>query len=155
MTDQNVAGFDAGLFLNTTVDTALQTKSDPIPIGPYRAVIKDLGFRTGSSEKGPWIAMDVSYSLDAPDVATKLNRKELTARQSGFITLDSNGKIASGPNQNVWVGKIFEAVGMNKPGVTIGQLKGAGPLQVMIGHRPNKDDATIVYDEVKSVAKAA
>lgn len=154
-TSVQIPGFDAGMFLNTTVDTALPTRTEPVPQGEYLAVIKDLALRTGlGKDQKPYVSLDITYQLDAPEVAAKLNRRDLTVRQSMFIDLNASGGLASGPNQNVKLGKVKEAVGQNKAGVPLGALKGAGPIKVMVGHRADKDDSTMVYDEVKAVAKA-
>lgn len=153
--NDNAPSFDAGLFLNTASDAPLATRSEPIPVGEYLGVIKDLAVRSGMGKDGKqWISLDIQYQLDAPDVAAKLNRKELVARQSNFIDLDASGKLTTGPNQNVWLGKVKDAVGQNRPGIPLGALKGAGPVKVFVGHRADKNDATIVYDEVKAVTKA-
>lgn len=139
------------LFENTTTE-ANETTFTPIPEGEYTATIDKLKMR---SPKEGMALLDIVYDIDDPDLAQRLNRQKVTVRQSVFLDIE-NGKLATGPNQNVDLGRVREAVGQNQPGKpwAPSMLEGAGPVKIIVGHRQDKTDPAKVYDDVKKVARA-
>lgn len=151
-----MGNFDPEVFLNATVEGEMSTKYSPIPIdekdtyGP--AFVDRVDLRGGESEKGPWVVLDVLWNIQDEELKKTLNRDKVTCRQSIFLDLSPSGAIASGTNQNVKLGKLREAVGQNGPEPWApSMLVGAGPCEVRISHRPDKNDSDLVYDEVSAV----
>lgn len=146
--------FDPNTFLQQTITDANATRLTPIPEGEYLAVIDKLGIRT--NDKGT-IMLDVIWAVLDETVKQTLGMDKPTVKQTCFLDLDANGKLATGDNKNVQVGRVREAVGQNIAGQAWGpnMLQGAGPAKIKITLRPDKDDPTLIYNDVKGVAKAA
>lgn len=149
--------FDPEAFLDTTVDAPMETKRTPIPEGDqYIGTIKDLKLRTAKDR----VIADITWSvLNVPEeVKARLGfQTDPTSRQSIFLDFDGNGRLATGPNMNVQLGRLREALGQNQPGMAwkMLMLKGAGPAQLKVSNRPDPRDASIIYDEVASVTRLA
>lgn len=144
--------FDTDALLEATVTEANETSFTPIPEGEYTGIIEDVKVR---NPKEGVTFLDIVWNLDEPELAQRMNRDKVTVRQSVFLDV-ADGKIASGPNQNVDLGRIREAVGQNQPGKpwSPAMLRGAGPAKVMVSQRPDKDDPSRIYSDVKKVARA-
>lgn len=144
--------FDTDALLEATVTEANETSFTPIPEGEYTGIIEDVKVR---NPKEGVTFLDIVWNLDEPELAQRMNRDKVTVRQSVFLDV-ADGKIASGPNQNVDLGRVREAVGQNQPGKpwSPAMLRGAGPAKVMVSQRPDKDDPSKVYSDVKKVARA-
>ena len=80
--------------------------------------------------------------------------ERISVKQSLFLDIDGSGALAFGANKNVKLGKLREALGQNNPGQSwnIQMLAGAGPLRIKVGSRPDKNDSTIIYNDVKATA---
>lgn len=148
--------FNPDEFLSSNVDGALSTRLDPTPEGEYKATIKDVAkprlIQPKDPTKAPFAVIDIVWLLDAPDLAAKLGRKELTVRQGVMLDI-AGGKLDTAKGKNITLGRLREAVKQNGPGSwSPTQLVGAGPAVVMVTHRPDKDNSDIVYDEIRKVA---
>lgn len=100
---------------------------------------------------------DVTYLLQAPEVAAKLGREKLTVRQSFFIDFTEDGKqFDMGKGRNIALNKVRAAVGQNDPGKpwSLKKLEGAGPVKVQVKLRPDKNNSDVIYNDVGSVGKA-
>lgn len=144
--------FDVDALLENTTTESNETSFTPIPEGEYTATISSVKAR---SPKEGMALLDIVYDIDDPDLAQRLNRQKVTVRQSVFLDIE-NGKLATGPNQNVDLGRVREAVGQNQAGKpwAPSMLEGAGPVRIIVGHRQDKNDPAKVYDDVKKVARA-
>jgi len=142
--------FDPELFMSTSVDAEMATKYDPVPEGEYTGVIKSVAIR---NPKENMVILDVTWDIDDPALAERLGRESVTVRQSVFLDISDSGGIAVGPNKNVGLGRLREAVGQNNPGPwSPAMLEGAGPARITVEHRIDGENT---YDGVKRVAKAA
>ena len=76
-------------------------------------------------------------------------------RQDIWLDLDESGRIAQGKNKNVRLGRVRSAVGQNTDGQpwSPSQLRGAGPVLIMVGHRYNKETGEGPYSDVKRITK--
>ena len=96
------------------------------------------------------VRLDVtSKLLDVASLEETMGMDRLTVRQGLFLDIGANGAIAIGPNKNVKLGRLRDAVGQNKDCKwNFAMLKGAGPLKIAVSVKPDKDDPTIVYNRV-------
>lgn len=148
--------FDAMAFMNATMDQALDTRILPMPEGEYLAQVEKLVPRTGTGKNGEnWTAVDVFYAITGPEVEA-MNLKKKVVKGGFMLDLLPNGNLDLGPQKNVAFGRFREALGMNVPGQPFSPAMAVGQMvKVRIKHRPNPDNAEIVYDEVAAVTRAA
>lgn len=146
--------FDTDSFLSIAVPSGLSTRYTPIPVGEYPAVIHDVKLRRTNNGS---VILEVMWDLQAPDIQEKLNMKELRARQSIFLDFDASKNppgLDMSENKNVQLGRLLEAVGRREQGLpSFNQLIGLGPCKVSVTHRPNQDDPTQVFAEIKTAVR--
>ena len=149
--------FDAAVFEQMVIDQANETKTTPVPVGDYEAMIDKVRVKSVKLSKGDRAGtevpiLEVTFHIDDDKVAEQLNRDKVLSRMDIWLDVEG-GALAVGPNKNVRLGRLREAVGMNKPGKSFSfmQLEGAGPVKVQVNHRTVNED---VYDEVVGVAAA-
>lgn len=148
--------FDPQAFLDQTEKGAIDTSYEPIPEADYQAQIgmeaNDLNVRTGTGANGTWMALDLNWYIDDPALEEELGRKPLRVRQSVFLDLTESGSLDMSKGKNRQLGILREAVGQNQEGKAWSprQLQGA-VARITVGHRQNKEDPSIIYDEVRRV----
>lgn len=149
--------FDPNLFLDQTTTEAGSTQIVPIPVGEYNAVIDDIEIRPWTSQKDPsksGIALDVKWMIDSPEVREFLQRDQVIAKQGIMIDLTEDGHgLDWGKGRNVGLGRLREALGLNKPGepFSFRMLKGR-VAKVSIKHRVEGEN---IYNDVAGVARMA
>jgi hypothetical protein len=142
--------FDPDKFMTQAAGTG-STTFEPIPEKEYRAMFEDVVVRALPSGS---IVADVNFILNDPEVAKQLGREKLTVKSGIFLDTTPNGGFDMSKGKNLKLNKLRDAVGQNKEGWKLSDLKGAGPLSVIVSHRRDKDNAEIVYPDVKSFGKA-
>lgn len=146
--------FDASSFLNTPMGEANATRRDPLPAGETFGTITKVEMAHGTSDKGPWRKLNATIEVGDPSYLASAARTKATLTYGIMLDLTDTGTIAMGPNVNVRLGKLREATGVNQPGKALTEMVGR-PIKIMVGHRPDANDPTVLYDEVKAVAKYA
>ncbi|KKN74519.1 hypothetical protein LCGC14_0389360 [marine sediment metagenome] len=143
--------FDAESFMSQAVDGEMETRYTPIPDNNYVAMLSD---KLTLREVNDSPVVDVLYIIDDEELRAKMDVEELIVKQSLFTDVNDDGRIAFGTNKNVKLGRLRAALGQNVAGQTwnFQMLAGAGPVRIKVGHRPDKNDPTIVYNEVNAVA---
>jgi hypothetical protein len=151
----SMTDFDPDAFMASSTDEANAEHFDPIPEGEYPAIVKKVEVGQFQGKKDPsktYTSMNVTWVIDAPQIAESLGREELTSRQSVFLDINDSGNLDTGPNKNVGLGKLRAAVGQNQPGKpwSPAMLEGAGPCMVKVEHVIRDEDT---FDNVTRVAK--
>jgi hypothetical protein len=143
--------FDPELFMDAEVEGEMETKYTPIPDGDYVAMIDE---KLDLKEVNGQPVVDLYHIIDDPELAEKMAMERISVKQSLFLDVADDGSLAFGPNKNVKLGKLREALGQNQAGQiwSIKMLAGAGPLRIKVGSRPDRNDATIIYNDVKATA---
>lgn len=161
--------FDANAFVSSATDP-LATQFEVCPEGEWQMMIdtdpKQLAETTdedkvyvgikhhaGVSEKSgkPYDFYDWTLNCVVidPRVKQKLGRENVNVRMRLGLDLE-NGRLATGPNKNVNLGRLRDALGQNVGGWTPQQLLGAGPFIGKVTHTTVKDN---VYADVTRAAK--
>jgi len=146
--------FDPDSFLNNSAEGEMQTQYEPIPEDDYMAVIEAVKPKQVETKDGPRIVMDVTWAIDNPELAENLGRKNLTVRQSIWLDTTETGTLDAGPNKNVQLGRLREAVGQNGKGKwKPADLIGAGPCLIRVVNNPDKNDPSRIYENVTRVTQ--
>ena len=150
-----MSAFDISVLEETIIDAANATSIVPVPEGEYEGIIEDYNFRkTIETKRGERLPLDIYWRIHDEALQKKLNRETVTAKQGMLLEVNEDGSLAVGPGQNVDLGRLRAALGMNGKNFSFLKLKGAGPARILITHRQDEktDD---VYSEVRKVVPAS
>lgn len=107
----------------------------------------------GVSDKGPYDFWQLELVALCQDEGEKqrLGRNKISVRMRVNLDLDPNsGRLEVGPNKNVALGKLRDALGQNGPGWTPQRLLGAGPFIGKVKHTQSKGNT---YADIERVTK--
>lgn len=140
--------FDPDVFMQTTVDQPLETEFKLCPEGEFPAMIGDFdstafsqidfeykkGDRAG--QPGTMTKFDCPFIINDDTAKQALGRDNVIVTKQMILDIDPATKgLDFGPNKNVPLGQVRDAVGQNNPGPWApGQLRGAGPVIVQVKH---------------------
>lgn len=133
----------------------LATTFEKIPVADYKATTKEFTRPRkfeAKDDKPAAVAVDLVWEIHDEPLRQRLGRQSLTVRQQFWLTLDADGKIASGKNENVRFGQFLDAVGANY---------GGNPFQASLGktalihviYEKDRNDPTREYERVERVTK--
>lgn len=149
--------FNADDLMNDSVSDAMDTKFIAIPPGEWTAIIDKLELKSDVSKKTgeAYLVCNITWSITDDSVKKAVGLEKATIRQSFFPDITEAGKLDYSKGKNVALGRIREAVGMNKPGESfnLGMLNGAGPALIHVVATPARDGSGEIYSNVKSVGK--
>lgn len=153
------SNFDPNVFLNQELSGSNETKFTPIPEGDEKAWIDDLGMDSYDDPvRGNVPILIITYALtdDTGKLKELLQMDKPTVQDRLFLDLNPDGTIAFGPNKNVKLGRVREAVGQNDPKKKwqFNMLRGAGPVLLKIDHTYNKQNEG-PFAHVARIVKAA
>lgn len=144
--------FDPEIFLQSSIQGANDTKTIPVPIGEYTAVIEKITPRQWQSKDGSQtgIALDVQWLIDDQSVKEALGRDSVTCKQ-GIMLDTNNGALDMSKGKNIGLGRLREAVGLNDPSKPFSFHELPGRVaKISVSHRISGEDT---YSEVKAVSK--
>ena len=143
------SAFDPATFMNQETEGPMETRYTPLPEKDYTATIGDGENDVVVRKAEDSILLDVTYVVHDAELAEKMGMERLSVRQGIFLDVGANGVIELGPNKNVKLGRLREALGQNKPGPwNFAMLRGAGPILISVTIKPDKDDPTVQYNRV-------
>jgi len=146
-----MSNFDPQSFLDASITEANDTKVIPVPVGEYLGVIEKVTPRQWQSKDGTQsgIAIDIIWLIEDQDVKTFLGRDEVKCKQGIMFDMLPSGALDMSKGKNIGLGRLREAVGMNKPGQAFSfqSLPGLS-AKVSVKHRLVEDDT---FAEVKGV----
>ena len=151
--------FNPDTFLSMETRDGLQTKYMPIPSGEYKAFVDGVEARTVKGQNGDSPVLTVTFEIrDADAVKKQMGMREdqkMTVRNDYWLDLNESGGFDIGPNKNVKLGILRDALGQNRPGEPWSpmMMNGQGPLLIQLGIDTSKKDAEVEYNVVKRVTK--
>lgn len=155
-----MSNFDPAVFESIIIEDANETKSTPIPEGEYNAIADSVRIRSVDITKGERAGttvpiLEVMWQImdDTGKLAELLNRDKIVVRQDIWLDVQ-DGALSFGPNLNVGLGRLREAVGLNKPGkpFSFKMIEGQGPVRISVTQKVQ--DSGDVYNNVSKVMKA-
>jgi len=153
--------FNPEELLHSGMNEASSTNIIPVPLGDWEGTLGKPSFRQAVIKKGERIGdtmtfMDINISFhDNPEVVEECKRPKPSVRHSIILTLSEDGSgISEEEGENVDLGRLREACGMNEPGedFTPAMLEGQRVV-IAIKHVPDEKDSDIIYANVKAVRK--
>ena len=149
MPETELSTFDPETFLTTEIVGEMETRYTPIPDGEYSSTIDEIAIRVIDNDSGRSILLDVTHLIHDEELAENMGMERLTVRQGIWLDVSDNGAVELGPNKNVKLARLREAVGQNSGGPwNFNMLKGAGPLFVTVGHKVDDGDPTVIYNRI-------
>lgn len=141
--------FDEDAFMSSTSEGEMDTEFTPVPVGEYPAVVKKLATRSGSSEKGDWAVLDVTWGIDDAQVSKITGFDSPSVRQSIFLDVTESGGLDLGKGKNINLGQLREALGQNGSGAWSPSMLEGNVATILVEHRLY-DGRT--FADVKSVS---
>lgn len=138
--------------MNMETAGEMETTFSPVPEGEYTASVEKVTSRVVGQDKDKplfdilWKLHDISDAIKA-----EVGQDEPTVRQSVFLDMDDNGRLAMGKNKNVQLGRIRDALGQNTPARWNPNMMLGMRAKVRVAHRADPQTGA-VYGEVKAVA---
>ena len=150
--------FDANEFLNSTVNTANDTKlinpPDNMAGDGYMMLAGKVDCRTWQKKDDPSVsglALDIQWELQDESVKTFCGREKIICKQGIMLDLTESGQLDMSKGKNIGLGKLREALGLNTPGEPFSFSMITGRMaKGFVQHRIVDDN---VYAEIKRVAK--
>ena len=150
--DAESSTFDPEMFMSQDTEEEMETKYTPIPEDDYVSMIDET---LSLKEVNGTPVVNLYHVIDAPDLAEQMGMERISVQQSIFLDVAPDGSLAIGPNKNVKLGKLREALGQNKSGQkwNINMLAGAGPLRIKVVKKPDANDPTVIYNRVVATTR--
>ena len=146
--------FNPDQFLDMQVTDSNDTKTIPVPVGEFTAVVEEVKCRQWQSKKDPsmsGLTIDLTWSVDDAGVKEMLGRDKVTVKQGLMLDLTETGQLDMGKGRNVGLGRLREALNLNVPGQTFSFSMLAGRVaKVKVEHRIDGEN---IFAEVKAVTK--
>lgn len=139
--------FDPATFENAVIDQANEVEWRPTPAGEYECLVESVrvkGIKT--KDRGEVPVLEVLYNVMEPsaqlrkDTGKTGNGDKVLIRHDIWLDIE-NGTLAFGLNQNVALGRLRAALGLNKPGkpFTFKAMEGQGPVRVFLDMEERND----------------
>ena len=160
--------FDPESFMQTTVDQPMATEFEICPAGEYQAMVDDFDSKAFSQidftykqgdragQPGTMTKFNCPFIINDDAVKAALGREKVVCDMQMIVDIGADGGLDFGPNKNVNLGKLRDAVGQNSAGAwSPSQLRGAGPVMVKVTHNvfKRKDGTEGKRAEVTRVAR--
>jgi hypothetical protein len=153
--------FDPNAYMNLQTDASFETSYTPVPENEYPAaidtakleVVKFKDKDTGVEEHR--LVGRIIWNILDDAVKAALGMTKVVVRQDVFIDLTPTGQFDTAKNKNIDLGRIREALGQNSGPWSFQMLNGAGPAYIKVTQRPDKNDSSKIYNDVKGVRKFA
>lgn len=148
----NAPLFDPASFLRAPVDTELPTRRQPLPAEETYGQITKIDLVSGKKDDRVWAKLNVSIAISDQEFLQRAGREQATITYGLMLDVNENGALQFGADKNFRLGALRAATGTNLPGKPLEDMVGQY-IRFTIGHRPDDNDPSIVYDEVRRVAK--
>lgn len=156
MNDQTMT-FDADAFMNTQVDAPMATQLQGVPEGEYVAMVGDFdstAFKTVDTKNGQRAVLDIPFVIQDEALKQRLNRDTIIHRETYWLDMTPQGQLDTGPDKNVNLGRLRDALGQNGSGPwSPAMLRNMGPVRIAIKTRSDKNDPEKKYTGISKYAK--
>jgi hypothetical protein len=149
--------FDPNTFLNAEFTEANDTVVIPCPTGEYPAIAEKVEVQTWQKKDGSasGLKLNVLWDIQDDNVRALTGRDKVMVPQQIMLDLNESGTgLDMGKGKNVALGRLREALDLNKPGepFAFGMITGRMATTI-VTHRTG-DNPEDIFPEIKKVAKA-
>ena len=161
MNDQT---FDADAFMSANVDAPMATNLAGVPEGEYTAMVGEFdstAFRTvtttnrttGQTQDRP--VLEIPFLIQDAELKAKLGREHVSHRETFWLDMTPEGRLDTGPDKNVRLGQLRNALGQNVAGQpwSPSMLRNMGPVKIVIKTTSDKRDPEKKYTNITRYAK--
>lgn len=147
--------FDASSFLNATFNEANSTRIKPAPEGEYIGQIQPIvaeNIKSGTSQKGNlWTRLDVQVEVTGDQrIADACGLEKKVIRGGIMLDLTPSGGLDFSEGKNIGLGRLRAATGLNQPGQPFSfSMFGGKMVKIIVSHRPDPKDPSIIYEDIK------
>ena len=144
-----MSAFDPQAFLDAQTTEVNDTRVLPCPVGEWPATIESVDIKNGVSQKSgePWTKLNVKWVIEGCDANRLADREKIFTNQGVMLDITDAGGLDMGKGRNVQLGRLREAVGLNKPGAPFSFRMLIGrSAKVSVSHREYEGN---IYDDVK------
>jgi hypothetical protein len=114
-----MSAFDPKTFAQMTFKGANSTAIIPVPPGDQEGVITKYEILPWQNKDDPskaGLKCNVFFDIDSPNIKAVTKRDQNIVRHEFFLDLTPEGMLNMGEGQNVKLGRLREAIGLNAPG---------------------------------------
>lgn len=154
MSDPNLSNFNPELFLDMEADVpTLDTKRPNVPDGDYPGVIAEVKKPEPITIDGQaQFKITVIVKLDVSSVKEIVGVDSVMRRYDGWLDLKAEGGLDFGSGKNIFLGKLREATGQNRPGPWRAGMLVGQPALFKVKNKADKNDQSKIYDNIVDVA---
>lgn len=145
--------FNVENFLNSQTEAPLSTERKLIPPSTYPACVDKIDVKTGTAKDSgnPWARLDVTFEITDQGVRDFTMRSKVLLTHGIMLNLTEDGSaIDTREGQNVNLGKLYQALGMNEAGANPRMMIGR-MCQVRVEHGSFNG---VPREEIKAFTKA-
>lgn len=146
--------FDPVAFAQSTFTESNSTESIPVPAGEFPGLAEKVEVLAWASKDGSkeGLKLKILWAISDDAVREVTGRAENKVPQDIMLDLTESGMLDMSKGMNVRLGKLREALGLNKPGQAFSFDMIQGQMaKLLIGHRQGATPDEI-FAEVKAVA---
>ena len=146
--------FDPATFLNQVFTEALDTAIIPCPAGEYLAIADKVDTKPWSAKDGSSAGhkLEIQWDIQDDNVKAFLGRDVVRVKQEQMLDFTESGALDLSKQKNVGLGRIRDALDLNKPGQPFAFSMIQGRMaKVIVTHDPYKGE---IYAAIKKIAKA-
>ena len=150
--------FDASALLNSNAAGPMATEMTKCPEGEYIFMVidEDLtnSIRQFTSKKNneTYTAMRLPCLCQDENVKAELKREKVIVPYEMFLEFDTNGALSVDGDDNVALGQLRRALGMNSGTFSLNMLRGAGPFRGVVVWQADRDNPEVTRAKITRVS---
>lgn len=155
------SSFNADVFMNTTIDEPMATSLASVPDGEYVAMtgdfdssaFKTIKYKDKDGNDVTRQVLEVPFLIDDAALKAQLGREQVSHRETYWLDFTADGRLDTGPNKNVGLGRLRDVLGQNGNGPwSPSMLRNMGPLRIKIVTRQDKKNPDKSYTNITKYA---
>ncbi len=146
--------FDVNSLLQTSFEETNSTEMLPVPAGEFLAVAESFKIDEWQGKKDPsqrGLKLIVKWNIDDANVKQAMGRDKVSCNQEIMLDMTESGMLSFAKGDNVGLGRLREALGLNTPGAPFSFSMITGRLGKVRVEQEIYEEK--IYARIKAVAK--